>query len=376
MVNYSQFFDCINQVDNYSQKAHMLAMLINAFNDKKFKISAEDRKIVSDFLFSEIQRLIPLIPTVEDYKVKDEIFEYEDNLIGLVMKCHASAAEISQTNILLIQTLIAVVDKERFIETGIDDIFANGNNDRERVQNLINDLSSIKDEYQKGQFYRGILHYRQNISKLPADSKALLSDYLKSELKRYLGSEISDDITINLELASDASKFFINDEIASLLNEALNLGISRLNYYVVSTLLDSGMTVPKDVIVALANDVEFADLTYAKLRQHNATEMFPKELATEEYLAKSDLVHWLTYPTELGKQPDQIEYLGKVKKKEIYHIFRYTSDSDNLEDKLKGKWLIGWSNDEGGTFSNFDLYESFEQKTLEKTLKYIKKKLL
>jgi len=376
MVNYSQFFDCINQVDNYSQKAHMLAVLINAFNDKKFKISAEDRKIVSDFLFSEIQRLIPLIPTVEDYKVKDEIFEYEDNLIGLVMKCHASAAEISQTNILLIQTLIAVVDKERFIETGIDDIFANGNNDRERVQNLINDLTSIKDEYQKGQFYRGILHYRQNISNLPADSKALLSDYLKSELKRYLGSEISDDITINLELASDASKFFINDEIASLLNEALNLGISRLNYYVVSTLLDSGMTVPKDVIVALANDVEFADLTYAKLRQHNVTEMFPKELATEEYLAKSDLVHWLTYPTELGKQPDQIEYLGKVKKKEIYHIFRYTSDSDNLEDKLKGKWLIGWSNDEGGTFSNFDLYESFEQKTLEKTLKYIKKKLL
>lgn len=376
MVNYSQFFDCINQVDNYSQKAHMLAVLINAFNDKKFKISADDRQLVSDFLFSEIQRLIPLIPTVEDYKVKDEIFEYEDNLIGLVMKCHASAAEISQTNILLIQTLIAVVDKERFIETGIDDIFANGNNDRERVQNLINDLTSIKDEYQKGQFYRGILHYRQSISKLPADSKALMTDYLKSELKRYLSSEISDDITINLELASDAAKFFINDEIASLLNEALKLGISRLNYYVVSTLLDSSLEVPNDVIVALANDVEFADLTYAKLKQYNLTEMFPKELATEEYLAKSDLVHWLTYPTELGKQPDQIEYLGKVKKKEIYHIFRYTSDSDNLEDELKGKWLIGWSNDEGGTFSNFDLYESFEQKTLEKTLKYIKKKLL
>jgi hypothetical protein len=37
--------------------------------------------------------------------------------------------------------------------------------------------------------------------------------------------------------------------------------------------------------------------------------------------------------------------------------------------------LIGWSNDEGGTFSNFDLYEDFEGPTLEKTLKKIKKLL-
>ena len=117
-------------------------------------------------------------------------------------------------------------------------------------------------------------------------------------------------------------------------------------------------------------------MTYAILKMHGKTHLFPAELATEEYLAKSDLVHWLTYPTELGKEPDQIEYLGKVKKKEIYHVFRYKSDSDNLGEDLQGKWLIGWSNNEGGTFSNFDLYSDFEQKTVEKTLKVIKRKLL
>jgi hypothetical protein len=94
------------------------------------------------------------------------------------------------------------------------------------------------------------------------------------------------------------------------------------------------------------------------------------------YLAKSDLVHWLTYPTELGKEPEQIEFIGKVKKKEDYYVFRYISDSDNLGEDLQGKWLIGWSNAEGGTFSNFDLYSDFEKKTPEKTLKNIKKRLL
>jgi len=96
----------------------------------------------------------------------------------------------------------------------------------------------------------------------------------------------------------------------------------------------------------------------------------------QEYLAKSNMVRWLVYPTELGKYPDRIELLGKVKKKEEYYIFRFSSDSENLGDELKGKWLIGWASDEGGTFSNFDLYESYEKKTVEKTLKFIKKKLL
>ena len=117
-------------------------------------------------------------------------------------------------------------------------------------------------------------------------------------------------------------------------------------------------------------------MTYSLLKRHEVTSLFPAELSSAEYLAKSDLVHWLTYPTELGKQPDEIEYLGKVKKKEEYYVFRYKSDSENLGDDLKGQWLIGWSNDEGGTFSNFELYSDFEQNTIEKTLKNIKKRLL
>ena len=70
---------------------------------------------------------------------------------------------------------------------------------------------------------------------------------------------------------------------------------------------------------------------------------------------------------------------GKVKyffKKDVYHVFKFMSDSDNLGDDLKNKWLIGWSSVEGGTFSNFDEYALFEKASVKKTLKNIKKKFL
>ena len=49
------------------------------------------------------------------------------------------------------------------------------------------------------------------------------------------------------------------------------------------------------------------------------------------------------YPTELGKAPDDIEFVGKITylfKKDKYYVFKYRSDSDTLSDNLKNKWLI------------------------------------
>ncbi len=152
-----------------------------------------------------------------------------------------------------------------------------------------------------------------------------------------------------------------------------------INAYAVKSLINRGAAVPQSVMDALAKDLEYANMTYFFLHQAGKTELFPAEYATEEYLAKSDLVHWLMFPTELGKAPNEIEYIGKIKylfKKEVFHVFKYRSDSDTLEDELKNKWLIGWSSDEGGTFSNFDKYADYAKSTKAATLKIIKKKLL
>ena len=374
MATFTPFIESIKRLSSFSEKASFLSVILN--QNKKVKITHEDKKELSVFAFEEIAKLISIIPTLQTYKEKDEIFEYENNLLGIVMMCHSSPTEISEINLNNIKTLTALVDKERFVENAIDNIFRNNQNDTATVNQLLAAVIPLKDEFQKGQIYQGLLHYQGNIGNLPLESKVLFADYISSELKRYLNTPLDDTIVNNLEFACDVSKYFINNTIISLLNDILKLEKNNVNYYAVATLLSAGHSVPTNVIISLANDMVYADMTYSILKQHGLQSLFPTELSTPEYLAKSDLVHWLTYPTELGKQPDQIEFLGKVKKKEEYYVFRYMSDSDNLGDDLKNKWLIGWSNDEGGTFSNFDLYSDFEQKTLEKTLKNIKKRLL
>ena len=376
MTTFTPIIEDIKRLSTFSEKTSFLTVILNSFQDKKAKIIIEDKKELAAFAFEEISKLIELIPTLQTYKEKDEAFGYKDALLGIVMMCYSSPAEIDEMNLNNIKTLMAMVDKESFVENAIDNIFKNNQNDKETVNQLLASVIPLKDEFQKGQIYQGLLHYQDGISKLPLDSKMLFADYISSELKRYLDTPLDDTIVNNLEFACDVAKYFINDTIISLLNDILKLEQNNVSFYAVATLLNADQTVPSNVIESLANDIVYANMTYGILKQYGLQSLFPAELSNSEYLAKSDLVHWLTYPTELGKKPDQIEYLGKVKKKEEYYIFRYMSDSDNLEDDRKNQWLIGWSNDEGGTFSDFDLYSVFEKETIEKTLKNIKKRLL
>lgn len=376
MTTFTPIIEDIKSLSTFSEKTSFLTVILNSFQDKKAKIIIEDKKELAAFAFEEISKLIELIPTLQTYKEKDEAFGYKDALLRIVMMCYSSPAEIDEMNLNNIKTLMALVDKESFVENAIDNIFKNNQNDKETVNQLLASVIPLKDEFQKGQIYQGLLHYQDGISKLPLDSKMLFADYISSELKRYLDTPLDDTIVNNLEFACDVAKYFINDTIISLLNDILKLEQNNVSFYAVATLLNADQTVPSNVIESLANDIVYANMTYGILKQYGLQSLFPAELSNSEYLAKSDLVHWLTYPTELGKKPDQIEYLGKVKKKEEYYIFRYMSDSDNLEDDRKNQWLIGWSNDEGGTFSDFDLYSVFEKETIEKTLKNIKKRLL
>lgn len=376
MTDFKSIIEKLRSTSSFSEKNSFLTVILRSYQNKRGKMKSKDKSELSAFVFEEIPNLITLIPTLKTYKEKDEVFRYEDTILGIVMLCHASPAEISETNLNNIEMLTALVDQERFVENAIDSIFTDGRNDKDAIDRLIGIVRPLKDEYQKGLFYQGLFHYAEAIQNLPTDSQMVLAEYIISELKRYIHTALDETIINNLEFACDVAKYFINDTLISLLKDILKLGKNNINCYAVSTLVNAGQAVPADIVEALAKDLVYADMTYSLLNSYGLMSLFPKEFSDPVYLAKSDLVHWLTYPTELGKEPEQIEFLGKVKKKGDYYVFRYISDSDNLGEDLQGKWLIGWSNAEGGTFSNFDLYSDFEKKTPEKTLKNIKKRLL
>ena len=376
MATFTSMLQTMRQAEKYAEKTQFTTYILRNLESKRIRLTTEDKAELSAVAFEEINALTDVVPVLATYREKDSVFEYADQLFTIVTFCFASPADVPADKMNDLKAFRLMMDKERFVENEVDHVFDDGHNSRYEMEHLIEIITPVKDEYQRGLLYSGMLHYKDKLADMPDDAKDLLAAYMASEIKRYLSGEPDGEMTNSLEVACDVCGYLLNDELIALLYEVLKLGRANINYYAVNTLLKAGKRIPDEAVVSLAADLEYAGMTYALLEQYGQANRFPPECATEEYLAKSTMIRWLVYPTELGELPEAIEYLGKVKKKEEYHIFRFKSHSDNLEDARKGEWLIGWASEEGGTFSEFDLYADFQQKTVEKTLKYIKRKLL
>ena len=384
----SAFTDIINGAKNAEtlhDKSQLLAYLGRALSSSKKKPAAADRNEIGTYVLSELEAIPALLDKAESYRKKDEIFSLMDSLIGLVTLCYDSPAAMAPEKLNTVEQAIAACNKERFLENAIDEAFG-GNPTEADMERILCMAAPLKDEFQKGQLWQGLVHYKGQVNRLPNDAKAVLARYAVSELSRFAEARkegaFTEEMLGSLEFICDAAGALMfnapaNPELVGLISDLFEMKDSDISYYALSTLLSTGEKVSDEVIVTLAKDIVHANLTYGLLERYRMTDRFPADLRDPVYLAGSDLVHWLTYPTELGKEPDEIEFLGQTKKKgEIFHIFRYKSDSHNLGDDLKGVWLIGWSGSDGGTFSNFDKYADYEKKTPEKTVKYIRRKLL
>lgn len=377
MANFTSIIEDIKQFSSYSEKRNYINYIQHAAKKQPDILTDEGKKELYVFAFGEIKHLLSLVTNITTYREKDEVFGYADALLGLLMMLYESPADMPAENNANVRSLMELISKERFIENTINLIFGNKLFDNGTIKNLIDHVSAISDEYQKGQLFKGLAHYQNNLFDIPADSKQIIANYIATEIDRYVNGDIDDTIIENLEFMCDVAKHFMNDSLALRIYEVFKLGKNNISFYAADSLLKSGNTIPEYVVASLANDLEYACMTYSMLCAYDLCSMFPDELNNPVYLAKSDLARWLTYPTELGQLPDEIEYIGKIDTEdEYYYVFKYKSDSDTIGDDCKGKWLIGWSNDQGGTFSNFDLYSDFEADNVEDTLKNIAENLL
>lgn len=384
MSAFTNIINSIQSAETLHDKSQLLTYLGRALSANRKKITPADKGELAAFALSELEEVPALLNKAENYREKDEIFGIMDSLMNLVMICYDSPAAVPPDRMEMIKRVVERYDRERFLEMAIDEAFK-GNPTEADMERILCMASPLKDEFHKGQLWQGLIHYKGQVNTLSNDAKAVLARYAVSELTRFAEAQakgtLSEDGYANLEYICDAARYIMyqapHDALMQLIADLFKLEDPTVSYYALSTLTKVGYEVPDEVIVMLANDLTHADITFRALKDRAMTYRFPAELRNDAYLAKSDLVHWLTYPTELGREPDEIELLGVTKKKgETFHVFRYKSDSDNLGDDLKGVWLIGWSGSDGGTFSNFDKYADYEKKTPEKTVKYIRRKLL
>lgn len=378
MSRLSEIFTAVRAAEGYGDKTQLISIITYGFGDKGgAKLDAQDADALLAFAVEELGGCVGVLEGLESYKRKDALLNYMERLLECVMISRPSGENVDPETRARIVEYGETVRRERFVEYAVGELFESGKVDRAGLERVLCTVTPLKDEYHRGMFFRGIAHYSEKLKGLDAESRELLARFTESEIERYCEMEITEDVLQGLEFAADVCRYYMDDTLEAALRKVFAIESSAINFYAVATLLECGKDVPADTVDALARDIEYAEMIHGVLSAYGRLDMFPSELCDEVYLAKSNMVHWLMYPTELGKAPDEIEYLGRVKKHfEVYHIFKFRSESDTLSDDLKGKWLIGWANDEGGTFSNFDEYSDYEKKTLSATLRYIKRKLL
>lgn len=363
---------------DYKEKIQFYRYLLQMAERARQKFTKEDREEILAYAYTEVDAMLRDIPAASGYKEKDLIFVCEDCLLGIVMHLSGSAEHIPEDKKLKLRALAEMVENERRIEITLDSIFQQDTVASSDMNRLLYWVKVSVDEYHRSKLYQGLHHYQRDLGKLSDDAKVMLADFTAAEMDRLMKLD-SEDTWNSLELIADVCRFFITDTLIAALLELLKFGRNHISFYAVGTLLACGKEIPQPVIEDLARDLEYADLTYGALCRAGKESLFPRAYTSEEYLAKSDLVRWLTYPTELGKAPDEIVYLGRIKKlfrKEVFHVFKFRSGSDTLDEEKKNRWLIGWSSEDGGTFSNFDEFAPFENETPERALKLIQKKII
>lgn len=379
MSDISNMIEALKQAD-FQDKIQFLNYLVNVAQKNRRALSDQDREALVNYL----QELVDLLPReildAPSYRRKDTFFTIGDCILFLIMELYPGPDQVPETLLQKTKALADMINQLRTIESTLDDLFTRDAITPTDLNRLLYWVRQTSDEFQRSKLYLGLVHYAGDLEKFTPEAKEQMGKFLQDELARLLSTGAPDeDRLIALELIVDVCRHFPREEMTDSLYRALELDSSDVRFYAAETLLCLNRTIPESVIRALAEDPVYANLTHNLLVNHGIAHLFPAELATEENLAKSDLVHWLTFPTELGKAPDAIEYVGKVKflfRKYPYHVFKFRSDSNTLDEAGKNKWLVGWSSRDGKTFSDFVEYAQVEQETLEETLKYIKKHLI
>lgn len=378
MAKFDKIFEDINSSNDYKQNTTIAQYLGHVIKNGITKLTASDLDSARNFAISQMRKLIGEIKIAKTYKEKDEMFSFEDSLLMIYTLACGSKSNATEDELETVKELVTLVSENRIVENAIDDAFKSEQIELGDVKKILETVKPLKDEYQRSMLYQGLNNYKEKVAKLSPQIKEALAEFVADDVERILSeANLDGDAKVSLEFAVDVCKHFVNDKLLDLLEKIMDLKLNVVRFFALDTLLANKRDVSCESIKELAQDLTYAQLTYSTLKRYSKESLFPTELVNDEYLAKSDLVHWLTYPTELNKKPDEISFLGVTEvKKEVFHVFKFKSDSDNLSPDLQNVYLIGWSGNEGSTFSNFDKLSDFEKKTPEKTLKYIRKKLL
>ena len=187
-------------------------------------------------------------------------------------------------------------------------------------------------------------------------TKRKLKDILNYLKKQNINSLVYED----LEVIVDMSCYLNDKEISNIIDEIDHLGKNEnADIFIMKSKIINNMKISDKKLKMLKQDSERLWLLYSIMEELNINNVYLNDVS-QESIAKSNMIKWLKYPTELGGNPDKIELLGEF----IYNntkCFAYKFSKNNF--KISGD-LLGVSGGfpldkissitSGYTFSKFE----------------------
>ena len=191
------------------------------------------------------------------------------------------------------------------------------------------------------------------------------------------------DVRTNSGLLLDLFGYGQTDESKNeLVNSISFFSDTRLKYFALSSAHKRGHQIETKDIQEIAAEDETRGLIYNYLKSTGNLNLFPNKFNNQTDLSKSDMVNWLTFPTELARVPTKIELIKvfTIEYDDVgpadFYLWKFMADDDTWKDE---GWMVGLSgafirsetptmDSYGYTFSAFT---KFEEKTPEDHFEYI-----
>ena len=368
--------------ENVAARDRLVEYFNGVFQSRRPLTLPGDARAVTDFVCAEAERIKGLLPDTASYKAVEDLCSYANGLTELMMSVIGTTDRLSDAQNALMNDLWQVIDEKRSLEHAIDEMFDRSEETETVTEydlSLVMDvLSPITDQYRRNNFALGMLHYADKLPRLTLDAEMRLQEYTAGEMirLRYIGDGMTEDDANGLEYLADLCRYILNDRLTEILNVLPALGRPHIDYYVLSTLLSGKKPLPDGLVDELAHSDEYAALCKTALVNSGKEALFPAECDDAAALSKSALIHWLMYPTELGRKPDAVLPLCSVGLEDgSLYVFKFISDADTLPEDRRNRWLIGWSDGESETFSDYEPLDRIKANTPEKLRAYFRRKL-
>jgi hypothetical protein len=159
--------------------------------------------------------------------------------------------------------------------------------------------------------------------------------------------------------------YMIEPKLPPLLREAAKFTDPRIAMSAAIAMLHQSGDANKLAIRRAAESNETRRPLFELLNAMDRKDLFPKKFATWEAFAASDMVNWLIFPTELGREPDEIslghtEWLDKKRKLALY-VWKFRNAKEPWMAGVSGPYKLAGSprpSHGARTFSAFDDWDS------------------